>query len=185
MKVVENIYLKALEIGYNSGDEGISLKELNAKLKKLGYVFDNELFRSWYYRSFENSSRQNILSQPTIGVSNNLDDVKFSLSSDALFQYLEYVELKEARANSVSAKNYSILAILIALLSLLVSGVFSVISFSYQQESGKQTESQLKELIEIGSGNQKVLDSGFYELKKPRKLNESLEKKSRTESQKK
>jgi hypothetical protein len=162
----DNIYLKALEIGYNLGDEGISFNVLNENLNKLKYVFDKDLFRDWFYRTFEHKARIGFINQPTIGITNKLDDNKLRLSSDSLFQYLEYIELKEARENSITAKKDSKLAILIALVSLLVSGGFSVADFFHQPKPDKQTEIQLKELIEINNGNQKVLDSCLYELRK-------------------
>lgn len=109
------------------------------------------------------------------------DENKYSLCSDSLFQYLEYVELKEARENSVSAKKQSFLAIGIALLSLLVSVGISVIGISYQSKSEKQTENQLKELIKINNENQKVLDYSLYELRKLVQISDTIKRKQQIE----
>lgn len=181
----ENIYLKALEIGFNSKDEGISFNEMKSTLSNLGYKFEEKLLRNWYYVSFEHVKRVYFSTNPSvIGMAIEEDVNKYTLCSDSLFQYLEYVELKEARENSVSAKKQSFFAIGIALLSLLVSGVFSVVGILNQQESDKQTEIQLKELIETNNENQKVLDSSLFVLRKHLKVSESLKKIQQTELQK-
>lgn len=99
-----NLYIKALEIGYLQGDEGISFEEIVRKLNNQDYEFSNDLFKDWFYRNFEHSKRFYFLHNPVYGVSSDLNDKKLRLSSDSLFQYLEYVELKEARENSKSAK---------------------------------------------------------------------------------
>lgn len=169
-----NIYLKALEIGYNSKDEGISFNELKLVLRNLGYDFERKLIRNWFYMSFEHVKRVHFSTNPSvIGMATEEDENKYSLCSDSLFQYLEYLELKEARENSEYAKKESKKAFLFALLSLLVSVVFSVISvLSPQQVSEKKVQVQLKELIKVSNENQKVLDSCIYELNKLRKINE-------------
>lgn len=174
---MRNLYLKSLEIGFNKNDEGISLNEIKENLKELEYTFDDDIYRDWFYRNFEHKNRITFINQPISGVSRDEDNKKLRLSSESLFQYLEYIELKEARVNSISAKEQSFLAIGIALLSLLVSVGISVIGISYQSKSEKQTENQLKELIRISNDSQKVLDSSFYELRKLRLINDTIQKK--------
>lgn len=176
--MIKNIYLEALEIGYNLGEEGVSFKELNTKLLDLKYVFNEDLFRDWFYRSFEHKNRIRFTNQPILGVSDIEDDKKLRLSSDSLFQYLEYVELQEARKNSKSAKNYSLIAIGIALLSLLASlGTLVINNYTPQQVSEQKLQTQLKELLKVNNGNQKVLDSSLYELRKLVQINDSIKRK--------
>lgn len=116
-----NLYIKALEIGYSVEDIGISFEKMIEKLNSLNYEFSDELFRDWFYRNFEHKKRPRLLNNPAQGVSRDEDDKKLRLSSESLFQYLEYVELKEARQNSKSAKKQSLIAIGIALVSLLAT----------------------------------------------------------------
>ncbi|MHB0754615.1 hypothetical protein [Polaribacter sp. M15] len=111
---MRNLYLKSLEIGFEKNDEGISLNEIKNILKMLEYIFDEDIYRDWFYRNFEHKNRITFINQPIAGVSREEDDKKLRLSSESLFQYLEYVELKEARVNSISAKKQSFLAIGIA-----------------------------------------------------------------------
>lgn len=159
----ENIYLKALEIGYNLGDEGISFNRLKKKLKDLKYEFNEELFRGWFYRSFEHKTRIEFSQQPLRGIATKEDDNKFRLCSDSLFQYLEYVELKEARANSETAKNQANDAYRIALLSVVVAVISLVGSlFLTQNVSDNKVENQLKELNKIIYENQ-IRESQIYE----------------------
>ena len=172
--MIDNIYLKALEIGYDLGEKGISLKEINERLKTLKYKFEDDLFRDWFYRNFEHKVRIQFINNPLSGVSKKEDNIKLRLSSDSLFQYLEYVELKEARVNSKSARNQSLIAIGIAILSLLVSAGTSVEGFLYQSKPEKQREIQLKELIKINSESRNVLDSCLYELRKLQQINDSI-----------
>lgn len=183
----ENIYLKAHEIGFNSKDEGISFNEMKSNLSNLGYKFEEKLLRNWYYVSFEHVKRVHFSTDPSvIGMAIVEDENKYSLSSDSLFQYLEYVELKEARENSKSAKNYSLIAIGIALLSLLVSGGTLVINnYTPQQVSEQKLQIQLKELLKVNNNTQKVLDSSLYVLRKFVQINDSIKQKQGIEVQKK
>lgn len=176
----QHFYLKALEIGFDSKDIGVSFNETNEKLNQLEYEFNEDLFRDWYYRNFEHKNRVTFSNKPTTGVSADLDNTKYRLSSDSLFQYLEYLELKEARVNSKSARKQSLIAIGIAILSLLVSVGTSVAGILYQSKPERQREIQLKELIEINNENQNVLDSCLHELHKLRLINENIEKTQQT-----
>ncbi|WP_420551218.1 hypothetical protein [Tenacibaculum aiptasiae] len=115
-----NLYIKALEIGYESGDDGISFNDILTKLKSLKYSLDEGLFRSWFYRNFDHKERYRVINNPGAGVSPVNDSKNFRLSSESLFQYIEYVELKEARINSISAKRHSYLAIGISLISVIL-----------------------------------------------------------------
>jgi site-specific DNA-cytosine methylase len=183
----ENIYLKALEIGFNSKDEGISFNEMKSTLSSLGYKFEEKLLSNWYYVSFEHVKRVYFSTNPSvIGMAIEEDNNKYSLCSDSLFQYLEYVELKEARENSKSAKNYSLIAIGIALLSLLASlGTLVISNYIPQQVSEQKLQIQLKELLKVNNGNQKVLDSSLYELRKLVQINDSIKQKQGIEKIKK
>jgi hypothetical protein len=114
-----NLYIKALEIGFNVEDTGISFDEMKKKLNSHEYKFVDNLFRDWFYRNFEHKQRSRVLDNPAQEVSIDIDDESLRLSSESLFQYLEYLELQEARRNSKSAKKQSLFAIVIALVSLL------------------------------------------------------------------
>ena len=183
----ENIYLKALEIGFNSKDEGISFNEMKSTLSNLGYKFEEKLLRNWYYVSFEHVKRVYFSTNPSvIGMAIEEDVNKYTLCSDSLFQYLEYIELKEARENSVSAKKDSKIAIGIALLSLLASlGTLVISNYTPQKVSEQKLQIQVKELLKVNNDNQKVLDSSLYELRKLVQINDSIKQKQGIEKRKK
>ncbi len=50
----------------------------------------------------------------------------YRLAPNAIFQYLEYIELQEARKNAKQAKTYSITAIIIALLIGLAQVILNI-----------------------------------------------------------
>ena len=49
------------------------------------------------------------------------NDSKYILSYNAKFNYIDYLELQLARNNAVKARNYSIIAIAIAVLSIIIT----------------------------------------------------------------
>lgn len=57
-------------------------------------------------------------------------DCKYTLSYDAYFDYLDYIELKEARKWSVEAKIQSKKAIAIAIWTLVISIILSIFSIT-------------------------------------------------------
>jgi hypothetical protein len=57
------------------------------------------------------------------GQSQNKDDWQFRLTPSAMFHYNDYVELKEARINAKSGRNFAIGALIVSLISVAISTV--------------------------------------------------------------
>jgi hypothetical protein len=48
-----NLYLRALEIGFEAGESGIFYNEIKKRLTEEGYLMPGIVFRKWVYTSFE------------------------------------------------------------------------------------------------------------------------------------
>jgi hypothetical protein len=164
MKLKSNIYIKALEIGYSAGDTGVSLKKMLQNLCDLKYEFSDDLFKEWFYRNFEHKLRQRLLNNPSNDVSVIEDNKNLILSSESLFQYLEYVELKEARKNSKSAKTQSFIAIGIAIISLFAT-IFITAIDKTQKVSVEYLPEHIEKSIEQYMKNQLETNKLLIEIK--------------------
>lgn len=159
-----NLYIKALDIGYSLGDAGISFNKMIKNLKSLNYEFAEDLFRDWFYRNFEHKKRPRLLNNPAQGVSRDEDDKKLRLSSESLFQYLEYVELKEARQNSKFAKKQSLIAVGVALCSLL-STLWVLFVDNTQKVSIENVPKHIEESINESLDQQFVINKLLVDIK--------------------
>ncbi len=170
-----NLYIKALEIGYESGEKGISYEDITEKLESLGYSINTKLFRSWFYRNFEHDTLHKILLNAAYGApenSNKIDEKPLRIWSDSVFKYLEYVELKEARINSLRANTQSIeanrqsrLAIRIGICGVLIGVIMPLFLLfigktqnvsieSVKDPIFKSTEKTIQQSIEYANDNQ-------------------------------
>jgi len=85
-----NIYLRALEIGYDVGSDGISYNNLISKLTSEGYNTNKRITPDWYYLNFENPSRTRLKANPRYGY-RDASDENFPLSYDSLMDYVDYL----------------------------------------------------------------------------------------------
>lgn len=135
---MENIYIKALEKGYNIGTEGISLNEMREYLKPDIDKYNQYDFKTWFYLNFENEKRRINKINPNYGF--NIDpEEKLRLAPEAVMQYLDYLELKEARESSNKAIKIAIIAIFISILGLFSDVFFSVKNFRLNKKIMKET----------------------------------------------
>lgn len=119
----QNLHIEVLEMGFNKSSEGITYVECLSELEKKGYwIGDKSLsdnLRIWFYKNFYNEQTYKNLHQH-YGFSNELDLKKSYLSGDATMQYLDYLELKESRESAKWASRYSLIAIVIATIAILL-----------------------------------------------------------------
>lgn len=122
----DNIYIKALEIGFESQTTGISFNEIVSELGIEESLCDEMFkfsFMTWFYTNFYNiKAERNLVQNPHgafihNGVIDKLEDCKNEKSfikGDSIQKYNDYLELKEtreasqiARKSSQSAEKYS------------------------------------------------------------------------------
>ncbi|BAX82042.1 hypothetical protein [Labilibaculum antarcticum] len=133
-----NIYIKALEIGFENQTTGISFSKV---VEELGIEKDLESpvfacnFTIWFYTNFYNpdaeaSVKYNSTGPPYI-TPVTLDELKefktekSFIKGEATQKYIDYLELKEARESSQIAKMFAYASIFIAICSIIVSPIVS------------------------------------------------------------
>lgn len=155
-----NLYLKALEIGFESGNNGISYDNLVRQLVNQNYKINEDVFWIWYLRNFEHRLRAYFSVDPS-GLSYNEQPSKsdpHELCADSVMQYIEYIELKESRESAIKALKHSKYAIYIAIISIILNVFFSESifgTFNNRQKTiktGQEMESQVKEALEYQNG---------------------------------
>ncbi len=130
-RLVDNIYIKALEIGTKNLDNGIAFDDLKRKLdvdKKSMMFRDN--FRNWFYENFFHVEsidvKQKNLRGNFTGFPKHIDTQCSILTGKAYMDYLDYIELQEARQSSKTAKTIAITSIIITGLIALAQIVISI-----------------------------------------------------------
>lgn len=119
-------YIALLELGKNNVLEGVSYKEIRDYLYKHGYFSDeNELrLKTLIISCFHLYDSGNSISSGWEFFDNN-SDTRLCLDLESYFSFLEYVELNEARQSSKIAHVWSVIAMIISIITLLASIYFS------------------------------------------------------------
>jgi len=142
----DNIYIKALEIGYEHSITGISFNEIVSELG-IEENLSNEMFKfcfmTWFYSNFYNiKAERNLVENPHgafihNGVINTLEGCKNEKSfikGESINKYIEYVELRDTRKSSRTAKRFSIASICIAIVAIFIP----ILLTQFKTESPKQ-----------------------------------------------
>ncbi|MDP8267721.1 MAG: hypothetical protein P9L97_03230 [Candidatus Tenebribacter davisii] len=121
---MDNIYIKALEIGIENLDNGISYNNMASKMEiENKSTFFQRNFQEWFYTNFYHPDKYIIdadrLKRRNPGYSNSMNDSCSVLTGKAYMDYLDYIELKEARQSSKTAKT-------IAIISIIITGVIAL-----------------------------------------------------------
>ena len=139
-----NIYIQAMEIGY-SHHEGITYKRLKKilQLKKLGPIEGRReyTFIKWFIKNFDaplmpiqgselmkryyNVFIENQGDKKNLQAYRDFSNKTYFLKGKAVKKYLDYLELKETRQQAKDAQRASIVAIGIAIITLVLSIYFS------------------------------------------------------------
>ena len=86
------------------------------------------------------------------GGSDHMDDkYKYVLTSDALFKYIDYLELKEARKNAKEAKLLAIAAIIIALVIPLIIAFKMTQTVQLDKNQFEELNNSLNPILDSGS----------------------------------
>lgn len=130
----ENIYIKALEIGFEHETAGISFNEI---VKELGIEKDilNLVFKSnftiWFYTNFfnpkgeanvqlNNSGTATYIIKPeTLKDLDKCKDEKAYIKGESIQKYIDYVELRDTRKSSRTARTFSVISIIIASIAII------------------------------------------------------------------
>lgn len=149
----KNLYIRLLEFG-DRHFNGFSYKEI---------IEDKELdLNEWekgvvdaYLKNSSDSANQNIVKQSPIKsdifvliekgheiFNQKEDSKKYIINYEAYFNYIDYLELVEARKTAEDANNHAIWSIRVAIGTLVISIIFSALSVFYQRK-------QLNNPIEI------------------------------------
>jgi len=138
----DNIYIKALEIGFKNEANGITFNEI---VKELGIEkqLANDIFRTnftiWFYTNFYNwyadkwamASKNGTaitsyrITPQTIEKIKKFNTQASFIKGESIQKYIDYLELKESRESSQTAKKISYISIGIALLSIFLSPFIS------------------------------------------------------------
>ncbi len=139
----ENIYIKAMEIGYDHNN-GIHYSKMKALLEEnLKFQMNKAreyTFLSWFLNHFQSQDSADILPDTLYkikfyvlngGAKHNekayaeIMTQRFYIKGETVKQYVDYLELKEAREQAKNAQKASTIAIGIAILTLAISIYFS------------------------------------------------------------
>jgi hypothetical protein len=135
--IKESIFIKILELGYNSTEKGLSFDEA---IKHLDIDLSNKIFEInlvvWFYSNFYNQhfepkvlglnstiSTKLLLNTHTYKDLKQYNSTTSFMKGDALNKYIDYLELRNARVNSLNASNYSKKAIRISIYSLIIASI--------------------------------------------------------------
>jgi hypothetical protein len=123
-RLQKNLYLRALEIGFEVGESGISFDEIKEKLAKEGYTMPGIVFRKWFYTNFEWPNvieyRTKVINYPEA----TYDDKSYRLFYNAVMLYIEYQELNQAMKSAKLASRHARIAIWIAVVSMVLNVLF-------------------------------------------------------------
>jgi len=145
----DNIYIKALEIGFKNQMTGISfdevVKELGIEKDFISLVFKSN-FTIWFYTNFFNpkgeanvkfnnsGTHTYIINPDTLRDLDKCKSEKSFIKGDAIYKYIDYVELRDTRRSSRTARIFSVISIIIASIAIITPYVISVV----KPESPKQ-----------------------------------------------
>ena len=135
----KNIYITAIEYAIQQGQKGINFNELKEYLDRLfpGYIDKfTESFLIWFFSYFYHSEANMKAHKYETGQV-RITDLKYlieafekffpervCLSYRAHMEYIDYIELKQAREASVKAHKDAKTAIIISIIALFLAVIF-------------------------------------------------------------
>jgi len=144
-----SIHIAAMEIGYEN-PKGITYGDLKSKLEThLGYTIEKgtELaFLKWFIRNFSSTDidhqmmnldeynrikEEIVFNKPPPGISKykSILNETFYIKGETNKQYLDYLELKEARESSRKAFYFSRWSIGLAIFSIIIALITTLVSY--------------------------------------------------------
>ncbi len=128
--------------------------EQHLYLKILKYAFENDVFTEkemceaigFSNKQFIKYVQRGKIAEDITNIEGTKNAQKWRISYDAFLNYLEYIELNEARGSSKSAKKLALLAIGISAVLALSSIVISLIQL-FNPTTVKINDSQLNKIV--------------------------------------
>jgi hypothetical protein len=124
--ISNTFFIDALELGIKNLEEGISYTETIAFLKTKGWnIIDSTSFRRWFYDSFhcpeyythlDRSDLGDIIAAKVSQINKEFDSCKSTITGEAYFKYLDFVEVKKAFENAESSKKTATLALIVTII---------------------------------------------------------------------
>lgn len=155
---MDSIYINTLKLGFENSEGGMSLNEIARKLKinfsEKSFEFNYTL---WFYSNFYNPGTEkyvvatNTLSGgsgrvtlETIEIFSKRNDSKSYIKGDAINKYIDYLELSDARKNSLNASDAATRSLRIAnnslriaIAAVVIQLFFGVISYIFPLSKSK------------------------------------------------
>lgn len=133
----ENIYIKSLKLGFER-NSGISFNELTEELNINFENYDQKSnFIIWFYSNFYNEKGERYVTahfvaanssykiQDKLSEFNTINENKAFIKGDALNKYIDYLELERTRKSSRRASFFSLIAIIVTAIGILIPYLFS------------------------------------------------------------
>ena len=134
-----NTYIKIFEFG-EKNLKGFNYKKINDEIENLEdwekEIIKENIDNAYYNRNYIGapgySKKESFFYCIKFSGAKSYDDErnKFMLNSESYFNYLDYLELKEARLTAKQALITSIIAIGIAIITFISSIIFSIIKIN-------------------------------------------------------
>ncbi|MFA5126964.1 MAG: hypothetical protein WC465_03130 [Patescibacteria group bacterium] len=128
----ESIYIKLLEYGHKNA-EGFTYDEITQWANKNLNDYEQKIVEKYIQNAHENYQRSQAGNIETVfaiinfaGSDYKNKNHKYSLSLDANFKYIDFLELEEARKSSGQANNKALIAIYIAVGTLIISTLLTI-----------------------------------------------------------
>jgi len=128
---MDNIYIRALEIGINNLNNGITYEKIKNDLnvEKKSLMFQTN-FRFWFYENFFHPEIPISVHMQTDGIRKehpiHIDHQSSILTGKAYMDYIDYIELKEARQSAKFAKKIAFWSIGLTLTAIIVQIILSI-----------------------------------------------------------
>ena len=136
-----NIYLFCLKVGYKEISNGITYKQIKKLVTdkfKIEFSYDFEFhFRVWFFNNFYEPNAQYQLNREINGHVDQITrkdqsslpfeqqiNTTVYIKGDSIQQYIDYVDLSDARKSSRSAYKFAMISIVIALFAILIPWLY-------------------------------------------------------------
>lgn len=165
-----NIYIKSLEFGVQNMKDGVSYLEMLEYLSICNLQPDNlfeNYYANWFFENFFIESLHRYTSEHGYKFAFRKEELdkykqeKAILTGNAYQNYIDYLELKEARKSSKKAFNTAIAAIILTFISV----IFQIITYNYSSKNQKTANLKLEKTESIldSTSETEMSDTSSYD----------------------
>lgn len=151
-----NIYIESLEIGISYLENGVSYIELKEILVSKGFSIEGifeDYFYYWFYKNFfvegiygRINQKSTVAEKKYKHLYKEFESKKAFLTGSAHQDYIDYIELKDARKFSKKAIGIASAALVVTLIALIFSIIFNQKTIR-DKESLEKLETQYQEEV--------------------------------------